>query len=141
MIRERVVINGRVHLYRWTLLSCRWFQVVIHNFISDDPPDLHDHAWWNVSIVLWGRLKETTYKRVPWAALPAYSSRYLRAGSVRIRSSTQLHRLSLVDGKPAWTLFITGPVQRDWGYDTESGWIPWKRYPVRHNTLRRKNVK
>jgi hypothetical protein len=139
-VKQRVVINNRVHLYRWTLFRCRWFQVVLHNFRSDDPPDLHDHAWWNVSIVLRGVLKETTYKHVPWAVLPAYYSRYLRAGSVRIRSAAELHRLSVVRG-PVWTLFITGPERRQWGYDTDAGWIPWQRYPEKHNTLRRKNVK
>lgn len=139
MIKERVVIEGRVHLYRWTLLSCRWFQIVLHNFVSDDPPDLHDHAWWNISIVLWGRLTETVYKPVPWAQLPAYYSRNLRAGSVRIRSSTQFHRLSLPSG-PAWTLFITGPVSREWGYDTERGWVHWTRYRIKHNSRSRKNV-
>ena len=136
-MKERVVINSKVHLYRWTLLRCRWFQVVLHNFRSDDPPDLHDHAWWNVSLVLWGKLKETTYKRVPWAVLPAYSSRYLRAGSVRIRSATELHRLSLVSAS-VWTLFITGPERRLWGYDTESGWVPWTEYRVKHNKNQRK---
>jgi hypothetical protein len=139
-MKQRVVINDKVHLYRWTLLRCRWFQVVLHNVRSDDPPDLHDHAWWNVSIVLRGVLKETTYKPAPFLQLPAYCSRYLRAPCVRIRSATELHRLSVVRG-PVWTLFITGPVQRDWGYDTEAGWVPWQRYPVKHNTLRRKNVK
>ena len=138
MIKERVLIQDRVHLYRWTLFRCRWFQVVIHNFRTDDPPHLHDHAWWNISIVLWGTLKETTYKRVPWSPLPTYCSRYLRAGSVRIRSAAELHRLSVVQS--AWTLFITGPVRREWGYDTESGWVHWKAYRVKHNTHQHKTV-
>lgn len=135
MKRQRVVWDrDRVHLYRWTLFQCRWFQIVIHNFRGDDPPDLHDHAWWNVSIILAGVLKETTLQPTPWGGQPAYSSRLLRTGNVRVRSARELHRLSVV--QPAWTLFITGPTQREWGYDTRHGWMPWQRYRVKHNAER-----
>lgn len=139
-MKERVVINDRVHLYRWTLFRCRWFQIVLHNFRSDDPPDLHDHAWWNVSIVLRGVLKETTLKHAPWLARGAYYSRHLRAPCVRIRSAAELHRLSIVRG-PVWTLFITGPECRLWGYDTDAGWVPWTAYRTKHNKVQRKTVK
>jgi len=128
MIKERVVIEGKVHLYRWVLFRCRWFQIVVHNFVRDDPPDLHDHAWWNVSIVLRGLLVETTLAPTPWGG-EAYTSRYLRAGDVVLRKAGALHRLRVVN--TAWTLFITGPGRRQWGYDVDGKWVPWQQYDVR----------
>lgn len=127
LARERVVIEGRTHLYRWVLFRCRWFQVVVHNFISDDPPDLHDHAWWNVSIVLAGQLVETTYVFGPEHPL-ALRHRTLRRGDVVLRRAAALHRLAVV--RPAWTLFITGPDSREWGYRTARGWVPWRVYKI-----------
>lgn len=132
MKRERVVIEGRTHLYRWVLFRCRWFQVVVHNFVNDDPPDLHDHAWWNLSIVLAGELRETVLcsaqQYAPGAAKGPYRSRTLRAGDVVFRRAAALHRLAVV--RPAWTLFITGPERRQWGYDTFKGWVHWRAYKI-----------
>lgn len=125
--RERVVIEGRTHLYRWVLFRCRWFQIVVHNFVSDDPPDVHDHAWWNLSIVLAGALEETTLSKTPgWV----HDFRVLRAGDIVFRRAAALHRLRVL--RPAWTLFITGPETRDWGYQTRTGeWIPWRVYNIK----------
>lgn len=119
MKRERVVIEGKVHLYRWVLFRCRWFQIVVHNFVSDDPPDMHDHAWWNVSIVLRGLLEETT----------ATGQRFLIPGDIVFRRAAAMHRLRVVN--TAWTLFITGPERREWGYDVDGAWVHWKQYDVR----------
>ena len=38
------------------------------------------------------------------------------------------HRLELPDGKTAWTLIITQKKEREWGFRTVCGWIPWFRY-------------
>lgn len=124
MKRERVVIEGKVHLYRWVLFRCRWFQVVVHNFVSDDPPDMHDHAWWNVSIVLLGALREATL-----GPGGQWVYRELRAGAVVARRACALHRLQVL--RPAWTLFVTGPVRREWGYDVDGKWVPWTQYDIR----------
>lgn len=34
----------------------------------------------------------------------------------------------IAEGKPIYTLVITGPRTRDWGFWRKRVWIPWKRY-------------
>ena len=51
------------------------------------------------------------------------------AGDVVLRRSGRMaHRIELVDG-PCWTVFITGPRYREWGFHCpEQGWIQWQRF-------------
>ena len=50
---------------------------------------------------------------------------------------TKVREVSIVDGKrtwrdipvQCWTLFITGPVVRDWGFHCpDAGWVFWKNF-------------
>lgn len=51
------------------------------------------------------------------------------AGSIRIRSPLTAHRLE-VDTKAGscWTIFITGPSRRVWGFHCPKGWVPWDQF-------------
>lgn len=84
---------------------------------SDPGRDFHDHPWNYVTRLLSGAYIEHT---------PDGIVRY-EAPAVLIREAGSLHRLELADG-PVWTYFVTGRWQRDWGFMTESGWVPNKRY-------------
>ncbi len=84
---------------------------------SDDDRALHDHPWSSTSLVLEGTLREI---------LPD-GSRLLTPGSIVSRSAEQAHRLEVVDG-PVWTLFITGAVEREWGFHCPNGWVHWKEF-------------
>jgi hypothetical protein len=123
-----VVIGGRErpYLLRWWLIPRNpIFNVYLHLFLrSDDDRALHDHPWMNVSIILRGRYLEHTI-----AAGGVQHAREMRAGGARVRlSGTFAHRIELHDG-PCWTLFITGPRYREWGFHCpQDGWIHWKRF-------------
>jgi hypothetical protein len=133
------VIGGHAdpYLRRWWLLPRnRFFNVYLHQFMrSDDDRALHDHPWSNLSILLRGAYTEQTI-----AAGGIEHRRLLRAGAVRLRMSGRFaHRLELlhdldgmanVDGSPltCWTLFITGPRYREWGFHCRGGWVHWKRF-------------
>ena len=84
---------------------------------SDDDRALHDHPWSSTSLVLEGTLREI---------LPE-GSRLLTPGTIVSRSAEQAHRLEVVDG-PVWTLFITGAVEREWGFHCPNGWVHWKEF-------------
>ena len=75
------VIGGRQrpYLLRWFLIpQNRFLNVYLHRFLrSDDDRALHDHPWWNVSLLLEG----------------AYTEHTIRAGGV--------HRRCI---RPAWRL-------------------------------------
>jgi hypothetical protein len=117
----------------------------LHQFIRDDEDRaLHDHPWWNLSILLGGQYIEHTIKPggVHWRQL-------YKAGDAKLRSPQAAHRVELTygtasgnhmnglpevaphlpawvrysDKSPSWSLFITGPKQRPWGFHCpEAGW-------------------
>jgi|SRR5882672_2931159 len=101
---------------RWVLLRVPGLQIVVHKFLQSDPPYPHDHPWWNCTLVLRGSLVELRGREEAVC--------YLSPGSFVARRATDCHRI-IVD-KPAWTLFITGPAFRDWGYYTPRGFKNWR---------------
>lgn len=110
--RDRRLLRGR--RVRW-IDRVLDFNICVHKFLRADPPGLHDHSWWNVSIILKGRLREEVEG----------GERILRPGRIVVRRSTTAHRLTPIGG-PAWTLFITGPWRREWGYWRKGKWINWR---------------
>lgn len=122
------VIGGaeRPYLRRWWVIPRNpLFNIYLHQFLrSDDDRALHDHPWINASILMRGRYLEHTI-----SAGGIEHRRELRAGDIRLRPSGRFaHRVELVDG-PCWTLFITGPRYREWGFHCpRAGWIHWKKF-------------
>lgn len=144
-IRERIanltsrrqpdfVIGGsdNPYLLRWFLIPRnRLLNVYLHEFWRDDDDRaLHDHPWlFNVSWLLRGSYIEHTIEA---GGIVVKSVR--RAGAFKLRIGRAPHRLELPanvagDKMKCWTLFITGPRVRQWGfYCMEKGWIHWKRF-------------
>lgn len=114
----------RPYLRRWWLLPRNpLLNIYLHQFVGDDDDRaLHDHPWVSLSILLRGLLVEHTHEHGEPVA------RLVVAGQIRARGARFAHRLSLVDARPAWTLFITGPVIREWGFHCPRGWTPWHRF-------------
>lgn len=133
------VIGGQENPYlrRWWLIPRnKWFNLYLHRFLrSDDDRALHDHPWWSVSVLLEGSYLE----HVPWIKMSGeldyrYSMVLPRAqGSVNYRGAEAAHRVEL-HGTPhggeaaVWTLFITGPKVRDWGFWCPKGWRRWQDF-------------
>lgn len=128
----------------WRIPRNRFLNVYYHHVLrSDDDRALHDHPWFNFSIVLEGGYYEHTVEGRQWYP----------AGSVRFRGSGKFaHRLELEQAKPiaqsvavgsgeyidtstfggeypdgrelpVKTIFITGPVVRRWGFLHEERWV------------------
>ena len=127
--------NGAPYLMRWHLIGPnRFLNLYLHKIIRDDLDGaLHDHPWFNVSIVLRGTYREvmpdlgaapSPHSRI--ADLPL-KSKLRRAGSVIFRRATACHRLEVARG-PVWTLFVTGPWRRVWGFHCPQGFRPWGEY-------------
>ena len=122
------VIGGadRPYLLRWWLIPRNpILNVYLHCFKrSDDDRALHDHPWASCSILLRGQYVEHTI-----AAGGIQHRQLLQAGQIRIRWSGRFaHRIELTSGD-CWTVFITGPRYRAWGFHCpEQGWIPWERF-------------
>jgi len=122
---------ARPYLLRWWLIPRnRLANAYLHCFLrSDDDRALHDHPWSNASLLLRGEYTEHTI-----AAGGVHRREVLRAGQVRVRPSGRFaHRVELHAGE-CWTLFLTGPVYRDWGFHCpDAGWVPWEQFTAQDN--------
>ena len=125
--REPDVLIGKAddtYMQRWWVIPRnRIFNVYLHHFLrSDDDRALHDHPWLNASILLQGRYTEHTI-----AAGGVNHRAVYAAGAVKFRGPRYAHRIELTDG-PCWSLFITGPNIRTWGFHCPAGWRPWQQF-------------
>src|SRR3546814_12864301 len=82
----------------------------------DDDRALHDHPWINLSIILDGGYWEITP-----GPNDRHQHRWCPPGTITFRRAAAAHRLDLaedIQGQriPCWTLFITGPRIREWGF-------------------------
>jgi len=106
------------YLHRWWVIPRnRFFNIYLHHIMGNDHDQaLHDHPWYNVSIPLRGRIMEFR---------PGGRQQVMYPGKVVFRRGVTCHRLEIEDGTDAWTLFITGPKYREWGFHCPKGWVIW----------------
>lgn len=134
------VIGGseRPYLKRhWLIPRNRFFNLYVHQFLrSDDDRALHDHPWlFNASWLLAGDY----FEHMPHGIARRFQ------GDWKFRWGRAPHRVELTkipgwDGnltpgaicaaedaeRPCWTLFVTGPVVREWGFYCPRGWVHWR---------------
>ncbi|HEU0197000.1 MAG TPA: hypothetical protein VFQ88_07250 [Nevskiaceae bacterium] len=121
------LIGGKddTYLARWYLIPhnpvCN---VYLHHFRrSDDDRALHDHPWPWCSILLKGTYIEATQGPGGHDDL-LFRRRF--SGGARLRLPTTAHRVVLDGERACWTLFLTGPRVRHWGFLCRKGWVPWE---------------
>lgn len=105
----------------WIIQRNRAANIYLHRFWRSDTDEaLHDHPWPNVSYLLKGRYIEHTVK----------GARLALPGSLKVRMAHTPHRIEIEPGYEGkvWSLFITGPVIRTWGFHCPKGWRSWKEY-------------
>lgn len=140
--------DGYVYMRRWWLIPRnKYFNIYLHQFINDDDDRaLHDHPWASLSIILKGGYLEHTPSKIHGYAT---ACRVFKPGSIIYRKAEYVHRIELhkqqiplteiekaalkkqgfygklanPQPKPAWTIFITGPKVRDWGFACPQGWV------------------
>lgn len=103
--------------------------VYVHRFLrSDEDRALHDHPWPWATLLLSGQYHEYLADDETNPAGPA-SPRLRQAGDLVVRGrAARPHRIELIDGEPAITLFLTGPTVREWGFWCADGWRHWKQF-------------
>lgn len=132
------------YLRRWWLIPRnRFLNVYLHQFLRDDDDRaLHDHPWAWCSILLHGSYIEHTI-----AAGGVHRRRERGAPSIKFSGPWRAHRIELlkirdfVETQPGndrpiscWTLFITGPRMREWGFHCPKGWVHFRRFTNPANT-------
>ena len=126
---EEINGNGRCpYLHRWCLLVLpRGVRVYLHRFVGSDwSRDLHDHPKRFISIGLWGSYVEEYPHDIGLWIFEGRSRRY-RAPWIRSFPAEHIHRL-ILDCPVCWTLVLTLPYSRPWGFWVRGEWIPWKKY-------------
>lgn len=137
--------HGQVYMRRWYLLVFpRWFSVRIHHIkLPDHDRWPHDHPWAFLSIILRGGYTEWHCTPATFDFGPAITERYDQGGVTgwknqwmkfkvkRVRffnfhRNTDLHQIRIFERgahKGSWTLIFTGPERREWGFQTDQGWV------------------
>lgn len=132
------------YLRRWWIIPRnRFFNIYLHQILrNDDDRALHDHPWWNVSIILNGGYFEHMPHGVKWRRRFIPIFRHARAAhrlELAFRRPKKFkHPIMLSDLRknfknslalqPCWPLFITGPKIREWGFHCPCGWKHWRDF-------------
>lgn len=136
------------YLLRWYIIPRnRFFNIYLHKFCrSDDDRALHDHPWVSCSIILKGGYQEHTpdgiFKRTPAGiyfrkATQAHRVELHRAWGIKrtwcevCSCCHEFHESDAIE-IPAWTIFITGPKVREWGFHCPKGWRHWRDFVSVH---------
>lgn len=101
------------YVKRWVLTVFGWSLRLHHWTGSDDQRFFHDHAWDFVSLILRGGYYEITPPpddedgdRVRWCAV----------GSLRFYKAEHQHKVSLRRNRPCWSLVLSMPRRRNFGF-------------------------
>ena len=98
---------------RWVAEFGRFSVRLHHWFSSDDERAPHDHSWWFWTAILAGRYIDHSDE----------GSEVMFPGKVRFRPADHRHWVEIPSGKKCWTLLVTGPFVRPFGF-----WVtPTKR--------------
>lgn len=113
----RSVFRDFAYMDRWYLVPRnRLLNVYLHRYHGPDARAPHDHPWWSASMVLRGYVCESV--RVVDGSRLGF--REHKPGALVVRGPNFIHRIEEVSSnEKAWTLFITGPTVRVWGF-----WCP-----------------
>ena len=131
------------YLERWVLGIGRpgrgaKYTLRLHHFFRSDEDHLHDHPFWFITLVLKGSYED-------WVECPtcAGGKRWFAAGcthcagtrqiigtrmtpgTIRYRPALHRHRV-VTDG--CWTLVLSGPKVRDWGFYVDGKWMRQRAY-------------
>jgi hypothetical protein len=116
-----IMRNELPYLKRYYLFRSNWLTVLLHEFWSSDPDDVHDHPWANITFLLKGSYKEYEVDG---------KCNIRKPGFVRFRSAEQFHRIEVNSKNRPWSIFTHFKRVRPWGFLTKDGWVPASEYSI-----------
>jgi hypothetical protein len=131
--------NGDVeelpYLRRWFVIPRnRFFNIYLHQFMRSDKDVPHDHPWASLSLLLKGwavDVRLLTDDSEPYQT-DTTVTRVVGEGDWVFRGAKYAHKVvvgeSAATSGGVWTLFITGPKIRQWGFYCADGWKAWKDF-------------
>lgn len=109
------------YLIRW-VFSTPFGSIRLHHWLaSDDDRYHHDHSWWFITLVLRGGYTDV------------FTTGQVRceAGCVAFRPAMHRHTVR-VDKGGCWTLLLTGPEKRFWGFWVKNKFKKSNKYFLEH---------
>jgi hypothetical protein len=114
---EKITSDGKLYLVRWHIIKSRFLNIYLHRFVGPDKRIMHDHPWASLSYMLDGFFIEN-FKKTPASREEV---RVVVRGKWTYRNSRMLHHLTPSVRYGAWTLFLTGPKFKHWGFLMKNG--------------------
>jgi len=107
------------YAYRY-VLNFGLFAIRLHHWIrSDDKRYMHDHPYWFWTLVLKGHYVDVSHNAEFDKPDTLFASEtnieHMKAGILRFRPAKHKHYVEVVIPN-TWTLLLTGPAKRDWGF-------------------------
>ena len=114
--RERLGFPEHPYLVRWIFpLPFGWSLRLHHWHSSDDTRYPHDHTWWFLTFVFWGRYADASPLYHEGKGL-GWKYDHLRMFSLRFRSADHRHAVIIPKGETCWTILLTGKKFRGFGF-------------------------
>ena len=104
------------------------FNVFVHKFLKGDKTDVHDHPWSYCTLILKGGYWEWVPIFNPAGVKIGEKVHWRGPGHFRRCSTNSYHRIELEPGVTAWTLFMPGGQERDWGFLVNNEWTQHEEY-------------
>jgi hypothetical protein len=104
--------------------------------LKSDPDDVHDHPWPYATLILKGGYYEWTPVFDKEGKKIAEFCTWRGPGHFRICRANSYHRIELDANVTAWTLFMPGPKQRDWGFLVGNQWVPNQQYFIQKKAVK-----
>jgi len=119
--REALGLPTCPYVIRWRF-ETPLFSIRLHHWLApDDDRAKHDHPWDFTTFVLKGGYTD---------ASPA-GDEHLRAPAIRHRAATHQHTV-FPDPGGAWTVIVTGPIVRHWGFWVNGKFKKANKYFLSH---------
>lgn len=117
---EELQCKTGVYVRRW-YIETPLFSIRLHHWLhSDDNRALHDHPWWFITLILKGGYTDLSH-----------NNEHLSQGSIRFRKAEHQHSVKVGKGG-AWTVLLTGPKTRKWGFQVGKKWKKSNKYFLEH---------
>lgn len=108
LVKEIRSQEGVLHFKRWSIVSCKWFNIYLHAIHKhDEDLHLHNHPWNFFIFCISGFYKEKLQNKEV----------FVGPLSFRYRDAKDFHKIEKLYSKVVYTLVVTGKRRtEEWGY-------------------------
>jgi hypothetical protein len=119
---EKLGLDECPYLIRWKIETRKGWSIRLHHWLGpDDDRAHHDHPWRFVTLVLRGGYVDCNRE----------GTDRLKVGTIRYRPALHQHTV-VPDPGGCWTLMVTGPKIRPWGFWLNNRFVKANKWFLSH---------